>query len=110
MGGLDRELGLDSSGRDPSRERELRDCVLPTQERILRGRATQRIRDTELLQYTGLALELSDLYAAGFDVQHLRDTLAVLGTPRYAFGFLSAPQRAHDVERLARQVPAGIVN
>jgi len=36
------------------------------------------------------ALELADLFAENFDRQHLRDTLTVLGTPRYAFGFLSA--------------------
>ena len=35
-------------------------------------------------------VQLFDLFEEGFDFQHLRDTLTVLATPRYAFGFLSA--------------------
>jgi len=34
-------------------------------------------------------IQLSDLFQEGFDFAYLRDTLTTLGTPRYAFGFLS---------------------
>ncbi|HOL95919.1 MAG TPA: hypothetical protein PLH79_16340 [bacterium] len=34
-------------------------------------------------------IQLSDLFEDGFDFACLRDTLTTLGTPRYAFGFLS---------------------
>lgn len=49
--------------------------------------ANQRIR--ACLQ-PGRELELADLFEDGFDVERLRESLGQLGTPRYAFGFLSA--------------------
>lgn len=33
---------------------------------------------------------LADLFEEGFDFGHLRETLAALGTPRYAFGFFAS--------------------
>ena len=41
------------------------------------------------------AKDMTDLFADDLDFNHLRETLGTLGTPRYAFGFLSALLTEH---------------
>ena len=50
--------------------------------------ANQRL--TACLESEAPVESLMDLFEEGFDGQNLRETLTTLGTPRYAFGFLSA--------------------
>lgn len=49
------------------------------------------------------ARDLSDLFEEGFDQEHLRGTLQALGTPRYAFGFVSAVVQEH-----LKDLPGGL--
>jgi hypothetical protein len=55
--------------------------------------ANQRLK--ACLTPTSQAKELMDLFAPELDPAHLRETLGALGTPRYAFGFLSALLTEH---------------
>ena len=57
--------------------------------------ANQRLRAR--LVDTARAKHLTDLFEEGFDFHYLRETLTQLGTPRYAFGFLSS--LIHDYVR-----------
>lgn len=50
--------------------------------------SNQRLR--ACLEADSKIKDLSDLFNGDFDFQHLRETLTSLGTPRYAFGFLSS--------------------
>ena len=49
---------------------------------------------------TGSTCDLHDFFASDVDPEYLRDTLQTLGTPRYAFGFLSSAITEH-----ARNLP-----
>jgi len=55
---------------------------------------------------SGRAKSLADLFDPEFDFQYLKGTLAVLGTPRYAFGFLSALMLEY-VRELPGELPDG---
>lgn len=49
-------------------------------------------------------IQLSDMIEEGFDYSYLRETLSTLGTPRYAFGFLSTLITEH-VKDLPNDLP-----
>ncbi len=71
--------------------------------------ADQRMKaslDPEAVGANGAkARELRDLFADDLDFQHVKDTLNSLGTPRYAFGFLSAVFSEY-VRELPNDLPA----